>query len=171
MFCRYCGKEIESQIVYCPYCGNLVKQGTLLKKNKSKTYVVIAFMVIVIILFIAFFALNFKTIGLLRGNFTIQNEYGDILISAKDIKSAYVDVATREYNEDEYVIIIEFTKKGAEKWTNITSQYLHNSVYMFIGDECFYNQIIMSIDHTQDMSIKIGDKELAELYLDRIYGR
>lgn len=171
MHCKYCGKEIKSEIVYCPYCGNLVKKDSLFKKKKTRMYVTISVMLSVLILSTVCFILNSKTIGLLRGNFTIQNEYGDVLISHKDIKSAYVDVATREYKEDTYVIVIEFTEKGAKKWTDVTSQYLHSYIYMFVGDECFHNQIIMGIYHTPDMSIKIGEKEQAEFYLDRIYGK
>lgn len=59
MFCKYCGKQIEEQSIFCPHCGNELKNT---KRNLSPNTVRIIYaLTYVPILFWLPFAFGYKT--------------------------------------------------------------------------------------------------------------
>lgn len=68
------------------------------------------------------------------GVLEFRDDAGKVLLTGADVKNAKADMRTKG-TETEYVVVLEFTPSGANKFTEVTTTYLKKYISIFYDDK------------------------------------
>jgi protein-export SecD/SecF family membrane protein len=69
---------------------------------------------------------------------TFRNDQGEILLDGSELKDAKAGVDTSQGRTD-YVVQISFTPEGAKQFADITTEYLHKNIGIYLDEEMIQN--------------------------------
>ena len=61
---------------------------------------------------------------------------GEVLLEGSDVKSAYSSYQSTSSGVHEHVVVLELTDEGTQKFASATSQYLNQTISIWMDEEC-----------------------------------